>query len=103
MQDWFCPVDFDYLGKHISEAPCNNRLLVCLELNDLVLKLLDLLHLIQCLLVKNRELLVDLVVVTMLDNEIAELALANLLRDQLVLIMYVIDQASIDLVLKLLS
>ena len=99
MQYWFCPIDFNYLGKHISEAPCNNRLLVCLELNDPVLKFFDLVHLIQSLLVENRELLVDLVVVTMLDNEIAELALANLLRDQLVLIMYVIDQAAIDLIL----
>ena len=56
-----------------------------------------------CFLVKNSELLIDLVVVTMLDNQIAELALTNLLRDQLVLIMDVIDQASIDLVLQLLS
>ena len=56
-------------------------------------------HLIECLLVENRELLINFVVVTMLDNEIAELALANLLRDQLVLIMDVIDQAAIDLIL----
>ena len=99
MQNGFCPVDFDDLGKHISEAPCNNRLLVCLELNDPVLKLFDLVNLIMCFLVKNSELLIDLVVVTMLDNQIAELALTNLLRDQLVLIMYVIDQAAIDFVL----
>ena len=68
---WLVAINFDYFLEHIVEAACDNGF-VCVELYDTILKLFYLLHLFFGHFVEDCELFIDLSIIVVLHDEVAE-------------------------------